>query len=47
MILIEKISDKEPFLGKARESYYIKLFSTQKKLSVFEIEHGLNIDKGQ
>ena len=47
MIPIEKIGDKEPFLRKAREAYYIKLFSTQKKVSVFEIEHGLNIDKGK
>ena len=47
MIPIEKISDKEPFLRKARESFYIKLFNTQKKLSVFDIEHGLNLDKGQ
>ena len=47
MIPIEKISDKEPFLRKARESFYMNLFSTQKKGSVFEIEHGLNLDKGQ
>ena len=47
MLPIEKISDKEPFLRKAREAYYINLFSTQKKQSVFEIEHGLNLDKGQ
>ena len=44
---IEKISNKEPFLRKARESFYINLFSTQKKVSVFEIEYGFNIDKGQ
>ena len=47
MLPIEKISDSEPFLRKARESYYIKLLSTQKKQSVFDIEHGLNLDKGQ
>ena len=47
MLPIEKIGDKEPFLRKARESYYIKLFSAQKKLSVFDIEHGLNLKKGQ
>ena len=47
MLPIEKISDKEPFLRKAREAFYIKLLSTQKKQSIFEIEHGLNLDKGQ
>ena len=47
MLPIEKISDKEPFLRKARESYYINLLNTQKKLSVFDIEHGLNLDRGQ
>ena len=47
MLPIEKINDKEPFLRKARESFYIQMFATQKKLSVAEIEHGLNLDKGQ
>ena len=47
MLPIEKISDKEPFLRKARESYYINLLNTQKKLSVLDIEHGLNLDRGQ
>ena len=44
---IERISDKEPFLRKAREAYYIRLLSKQKTKSVFDIEHGLNLDKGQ
>ena len=47
MLPIERISDKEPFLRQARESYYIKKFKTQKILSVSEIEHGLNLAKGQ
>ena len=47
MLPIEKIKSSEPFLRKARESFYIKLFETQKLLPVTEIEHGLNIDKGQ
>ena len=47
MIPIEKISNKEPFLREARESYYIKKFKTLKRMEVIEIEHGLNLDKGQ
>ena len=47
LLPIEKIGDDEPFLRKARESYYIKLFNSQKMLPVTEIEHGLNLDKGQ
>ena len=47
LLPIEKIGDDEPFLRKARESFYIKLFNSQKMLPVTEIEHGLNLDKGQ
>ena len=47
MLPIEKVSSKEPFLRKARESFYIDLFNTKKKHSVFNVEHGLNLDKGQ
>ena len=47
MLPIERISDEEPFLRKAREAFYIKLFNTQKLFPVTEIEHGLNLDKGQ
>ena len=47
MLPIEKVSEKEPFLRKAREGYFIKLFQTQKKLSVLHIEHSLNVKKGQ
>ena len=41
IIPIEKVSDKEPFLRKARESYYIKEFFRLKRLPVSEIGHGL------
>ena len=41
MIPIEKVSDKEPFLRKARERYYIKEFFSLKRLPVPEIGHGL------
>ena len=47
MLPIEKIRDKDPFIRKARESFYITKFNTQKRLPVSEIEHGLNIDRGQ
>ena len=45
---IEKISKgAEPFLRKARESFFIKKFQTLKMSPVDIIEHGLNLDKGQ
>ena len=47
MIPFEKISDSDPFIRKARESLYIDLFKTQKRKSVVDIEHGLNLKKGQ
>ena len=47
MIPIEKINNKEPFLREARESYYIKKFNSLKRMEVLDIEHGLNLDKGQ
>ena len=47
MILIEKVSDNKLFLRKAREIYFIKKFSSLKSLPFSEIEHGLNLDKGQ
>ena len=45
MIPIEKIRD--PFRRKARESFYIEKFATLKRLAVTEIEHGLNLSRGQ
>ena len=47
MVQIEKINSSEPFVREAREAYYIKMFETQKLNPVTEIEHGLNLDKGQ
>ena len=47
MLPIEKISDRSPFLRKARESLHIRRLSTLKRQSVFDIEHGLNLDRGQ
>ena len=47
MLLIEKICDKDSFVRKDRESFYIKKFITRKKLPLSEIEHGLNLIKGQ
>ena len=46
MIPLEKISDREPFLRKAREAFYIKKFASLSVTSE-DIEHGLNLDKGQ
>ena len=45
MIPIEKIPD--PFIRKAREAFYIKKFASLKRLPVIEIEHGLNMSRGQ
>ena len=45
MIPIEKIED--PYIRKAREAFYINKFNSLKRLSVTEIEHGLNMSRGQ
>ena len=47
MLPIEKICDNDSFVRKDRESFYIKKFSSRKKLLFSEIEHGLNLIKGQ
>ena len=35
------------FLRRARERFYINKFETEKRLGVEEVEHGLNLDRGQ
>ena len=47
MIPIEIVSARDPFLLRARESYNIGKFGTEKKMGVLDIEHGLNLDAGQ
>ena len=47
MIPIEKSYSLDPFVRKARESWHIEMLQTQKLKAVVEIEHGLNIQKGQ
>ena len=47
MIPIEKSYSLDPFVRKAREAWYIDILQTQKLKAVVEIEHGLNIQKGQ
>ena len=47
MLPIELISAKDPFLFKARETFNITKFVTEKHHGVTEIEHGLNLDEGQ
>ena len=47
MIPIEIVSQRDPFLLRARESYNIVKFRTEKRMGVMEIEHGLNLDAGQ
>ena len=47
MIPIEKMYNPDPFVRKARESWHIEMLQTQKLKAVVEIEHGLNIQKGQ
>ena len=44
MIPIEKIVDGN--MRKVREAYYIKLLKTIKRLTVSDIESGLNMDSG-
>ena len=47
MLPIERVTGGDIFLRRARERVNIVKFNTEKRLSVFEIEHGLNLDKGQ
>ena len=47
MLPIEVVSARVPFLLRARETYNIKKFKTEKRKGVLDIEHGLNLDKGQ
>ena len=47
MIPIEIVSPRDPFLLRARESYNIVKFRTEKRMGVMDIEHGLNLDAGQ
>ena len=47
MIPIEIVSARDPFLLRARESYNIWKFRTEKGMGVLDIEHGLNLDPGQ
>ena len=47
MLPIELISATDPFLLKARETFNITKFVTEKRQGVTEIEHGLNLDEGQ
>ena len=35
------------FMRRAREKFYIRKLMTEKRLGVEEIEHGLNLDRGQ
>ena len=47
MLPIEVVSAKDPFLLRARETYNIKKFKTEKRFGVSDIEHGLNLNHGQ
>ena len=47
MLPIEIVSPSDPFLLRARETYNISKFKTEKRLGVLDIEHGLNLDAGQ
>ena len=38
---------KELLLRKARETIYMQKFQSIKLITVMEVEHGLNLDKGQ
>ena len=47
MLPIKIVSARDPFLLRARETFNITKFKTEKRLGVSELEHGLNLDKGQ
>ena len=47
MLPIEVVSPRDPFLLKARETYNILKFESEKRRGVLDIEHGLNLDAGQ
>jgi len=47
MLSIEIVSLRDPFLLRARESFNILKFQTEKRMGVQDIEHGLNLDPGQ
>ena len=46
MIPLEAISGRDPFLLRARETFNIIKFKSEKMLGVQEIEHGLDLDGG-
>ena len=46
-MLLELVLQRYPFLLRARESYNIVKFGTEKRMGVMDIEHGLNLDAGQ
>ena len=47
MLPIKIVSAEDPFLLKARERYNIMKFESEKFLPITQVEHGLNLDKGQ
>ena len=47
MLPIEIVSPKDHFLLRARESYNIWMFQTEKRMGIRDIEHGLNLEPGQ
>ena len=47
MLPIELVSARDPFLLRAREAYNIGKFQTEKRMGICDIEHGLNLDRGQ
>ena len=47
MIPLEALRGKDPFLLRARETFNIVKFKSEKSRGVEDIEHGLNLDGGQ
>ena len=47
MLPIKIVSAKDPFLLKARERYNIIKFESEKFCDINQVEHGLNLDRGQ
>ena len=47
MLPIKIVSARDPFLLRAREAHNIAKFQTEKRMGIFNVEHGLNLDRGQ
>ena len=45
VVPVEHVRSKDRFILEASEKYWIQKYESLKQLSVYEIEHGLNMKK--